>query len=68
MVEQGLGISIMPELLLKGHTENVCVKELETGMSRTIGLAVADTSRQSPCVESFAAHIKQWIGRRYPAI
>jgi len=66
MVEQGLGMSIMPELLLKGRTENVRVMELETGMSRTIGLAIADTSKQSPCVESFAAHIKHWISRRYP--
>lgn len=65
MVEQGLGISIMPELLLKGHAENVRVMEIEGGMKRTIGLAVPQASTGSPSVQSFAAHILRWVRARY---
>ena len=65
MVEQGLGVSIMPELLLKGHTDNVCVREIEGGMTRTIGLAVSSASGISPSVQSFAEHIRRWIKERY---
>lgn len=61
MVEQGLGVSIMPELLLKGRTEKVRITEIEGGMKRTIGLAVAQASKNSPCVQSFAAHIGAWV-------
>jgi len=65
MVEQGLGVSIMPELLLKGHTDHVCVKEIEGGMTRTIGLAVSSASASSPSVQSFAEHICRWVQARY---
>lgn len=65
MVEQGLGISIMPELLLKGHTEHVSVKEISGGMTRTIGLAVSAASLASPSVKSFAEHICKWVKERY---
>lgn len=36
MVEQGLGVSIMPELLLSGRSDNVRVMELTPPASRTI--------------------------------
>ena len=41
MVEQGLGVSIMPELLLKGRHDRVKVLPLQPEAVRTIGLAVA---------------------------
>ncbi len=65
MVEQGLGISIMPELLLQGHTEKVCVMPLENGAARTIGLAISNASRHNPFVDCFAKHIQSWLVARY---
>ena len=64
MVEQGLGISIMPELLLQGHDSNVCAIPLENGATRTIGLAVANASRGDLCVRLFAEHIRNWLKSR----
>lgn len=61
MVEQGLGVSIMPELLLEGRTGGVCVRPIEGGMKRTIGLAVADAGKNSPAVQSVAAYIRDWV-------
>ena len=61
MVEQGLGVSIMPELLLKGHTDKVAVREIENSVTRTIGLAVSAANSASPSVQSFAEHIRNWV-------
>ena len=54
MVEQGLGIAIMPELLLRGRTENIAALELKPQASRTIALAVTEQGQQSPAARMFA--------------
>ena len=65
MVEQGLGISIMPELLLKNHTDNVVAMELVPKASRLIGLAIPNASRTSPATRSFADCVVSWIKHHY---
>ena len=65
MVEQGLGVSIMPELLLQNHTDNVVVLELVPKASRLIGLAIPNASRTSPATRSFADCVVDWIKGRY---
>lgn len=61
MVEQGLGISIMPELLLKDRHDNIEVRELVPPGKRTIGLAITETSRNSPATRRFADYIIDWV-------
>lgn len=61
MVEQGLGISIMPELLLKGRHDNIKVLELVPPAKRTIGLAIPDASRDSPATKRFAEYVLKWL-------
>lgn len=61
MVEQGLGISIMPELLLKQRTENVVTMELVPKASRLIGIAIANASKNSPATRSFVEFVVEWI-------
>ncbi|MCQ2452603.1 MAG: LysR family transcriptional regulator [Oscillospiraceae bacterium] len=61
MVREGLGISIMPELLLRGQISGVAVRRLTPPVSRTIALAVAGSRRNIPAVKSFAACVTQWI-------
>lgn len=65
MVEQGLGISIMPELLLQRQTENVVTMELVPRASRLIGLAIPRVSQNSPATRSFADFVVEWIRERY---
>jgi DNA-binding transcriptional LysR family regulator len=64
MVEAGLGVSIMPELLLKGHSDGVATVEIEGAGRRTIGLAVSSAGAGQPCVESFADFVGSWVLRR----
>ena len=61
MVEQGLGISIMPELLLKGRHDNVEIKELVPPSKRIIGLAIPETSKASPATRKFADYLIKWV-------
>ena len=63
MVENGLGVSIMPELLLRGRTANIKVLELETRPTRTIALAVPSISMESPCAARFAEYVKNWVAQ-----
>ena len=63
MVEAGLGVSIMPELLLEGHSGGIATVEIEGAQKRTIGLAVSAAGAGNPCVEGFARFVQQWVGR-----
>ena len=66
MVESGLGISIMPKLLLKGRTDNVCALPLLPPSSRCIALAIPNRESASPAAQSFARHVTEWINEKYP--
>lgn len=63
MVENGLGISIMPELLLQGHHSNVVTRPTFPGVQRVIALAVPDSAEFSPAVQAFALHVRKWVSR-----
>ena len=65
MVEQGLGVSIMPELLLQERADRVVTMELVPRASRLIGLAVPPVSRSSPATRSFVDFVVAWIKERY---
>lgn len=60
MVEQGLGVSIVPELLLRGRRENLVVRPLEPRASRTIALALPEGGTL-PVVEAFARTAAEWV-------
>jgi len=65
MVEQGLGISIMPQLLLEGHSEGIHTAQIEGGKKRTIGLAVSPSGMKNPCVKSFVEYASRFVSDRY---
>lgn len=65
MVEQGMGISIMPELLLEGRQYNVKALALIPPVSRTIAMAVTSLSQPGPATRCFADYILKWIEKHY---
>lgn len=67
MVENGLGISIMPQLLLKDRADNVRIMELDPAAARTIALAVSEEGERLPAAQSFAEHICGWVTRHAEA-
>ncbi len=65
MVENGLGISIVPELLLKSQSRQLKALELSPPAKRTIALAIPDSERASPAAQSFSEHICSWVAGYY---
>lgn len=61
MVEQGLGISIMPELLLKGRHDNVQILPLIPEAKRTIGIAIAAGGKAGPATRRFADTVVDYV-------
>ena len=65
MVEQGLGVSIMPKLLLAGASrERVVTRPLSPAAARPIVLAPAPGGKLSPAAQSFADHIVEWLAQQ----
>ncbi|MDO5546563.1 MAG: LysR substrate-binding domain-containing protein [Eubacteriales bacterium] len=60
MVEQGLGISIVPQLLIRGRTQNLEVRPLIPRASRTIALAIPG-GEALPVVRIFAETAVDWL-------
>lgn len=61
MVARGLGVSIMPELLVSGRAEDVALRPLEPAASRTLALAVAAGDRAGPATRKFAEFAREWV-------
>lgn len=61
MVEHGLGMSIMPELLLKGRKDDIISMPLVPEAKRTIGLAVAASEKAGPAVRRFVDYIMNFV-------
>lgn len=58
MVESGLGISILPQLILKRIPYRIVAKELDVPAYRKIGLAVRDKKSVSLAVKRFLDYIE----------
>ncbi|WP_455951450.1 LysR family transcriptional regulator substrate-binding protein [Eubacterium sp.] len=58
MVEQGLGISILPKLILKRIPYDVVVKPLDKSAYRTVGIAVKSKKGTSAALKKFLEYIE----------
>lgn len=58
MVENGLGISILPELVLRRTPYHIVTKELDVPAYRSIGLALRDKKTASLAVKRFLEYVK----------
>lgn len=61
MVSQGLGVSIMPKLLLRGHEENIEIRRLDPPTHRTLALAIPAGDRTGPAARRFAEFAVTWV-------
>ncbi len=61
MVEQGLGVSIVPRLLIAGRSDKVAVRSLEPAASRTIALAMPVGKDVGIAAELFMQYAAQWV-------
>lgn len=61
MVENGLGISILPEMVITRQNHNVAMLELEERSFRSLGIAVNSLKYASPATRRFLAHVQAWL-------
>lgn len=61
MVENGLGICLVPELLLGKRQANVRVMELDPPAFRTIALAVSYEAQATEAVRQLKQYIIEWV-------
>lgn len=61
MVEAGLGISILPELLLGTHRGPRCIASAGAGPVPTLGMGWPCRNTASPAVRNFAAYVQAYV-------
>jgi DNA-binding transcriptional LysR family regulator len=61
MVEKGLGISILPELVTRRQNHNVAMLELEERSFRSLGIAVSSMKYASPATRRFLKYVQTWV-------
>ena len=60
MVENGLGISILPELVLRGQHRNIRLIGFEESKYRSLGIAVNSLKHVSPATKRFLDYVKKY--------
>jgi len=63
MVENGLGLSVVPELLLKNHMQNVVAINIDPEFTRTLIMGVASVKELSPAAAKFIYYVNDFIKR-----
>lgn len=61
MVERGLGISILPGLVLSGQQRNIRLVELEEPFYRSLGIAVSSKEELSPAAKRFITYVQNYL-------
>lgn len=57
MVSEGLGVSVLPRLTVRGFGEGVRTKPLVPKLSRTLSLCYLSRRRREPLIRDFADHL-----------
>ena len=57
MVEKGLGVSILPELILRRTPYHIAVRPLREPYYRPIGLAMKDRAHCTPAMRKFLEYL-----------
>ena len=61
MIESGLGVSILPELVVRSYHENVSVLPLSPEVSRKLGICVTSFDELSPACRRFCRYVRKTV-------
>lgn len=61
MVESGLGVSILPRLMLTGYSHNVAIRPLKPKVFRQLGISLPSRAQASPAALKFIEYIKNML-------
>lgn len=66
MVEHGLGVSILSQLVLQGRQDNVLALPLDPPASRHIGIALPSLEEATPVIRQFIDYSKRIVTAMHP--
>ena len=61
MVEAGLGVTILPKLVLESESADVCSRPFREHYFRTLGIAISEFGKSNKVTSTFIEQLKQWI-------
>ena len=61
MVSHGLGVSLLPELAIRGQTDRVEARPISTGAFRELGIAMVKGREPSPAMQRFISCVLECI-------
>lgn len=61
MVSQGLGVAILPELLLRNYSSDAVVLPLDPPQDRMLGMGVPQVKTASPVTRNFMRYIQRYV-------
>ncbi|MGI6177727.1 MAG: LysR family transcriptional regulator [Eubacterium sp.] len=61
MIEKGLGVSILPNMLVSKSSRNIAIRPLKSGESRTISIGVKSEQQLSGQTKEFIAFVREWV-------
>lgn len=65
MVAEGLGVSILPELLLRNYRSDAVAMPLAPEQHRVIGMGVPQLRAASPVTRNFMRYVQSYVRERY---
>lgn len=63
MVENGLGVSILPELVMRGWSGRAVTLPLKPGVTRELAICLPSFAEASPACKRFVAYVKKMVAR-----
>lgn len=64
MVAQGLGVSILPELLLRNYRNDAVAMPMEPAQYRILGMGVPQVRTASPVTRNFMRYVEDYVKER----
>ena len=64
MVTQGLGVSILSELLLRHYPNDAVALPMEPAQDRMLGMGVPQVKAASPVTRNFMRYVEAFVKRR----
>lgn len=65
MVEQGLGVTILPQMIVYKTSRKIAVKPLKSSEERTLGLAVKNPEQLPLSTREFIRYTQDWVKKKY---
>ena len=63
MVTEGLGVSILPELLLKNYSHQAVALPINPAQERVLGMGVSQVKAVSPVTQNFMRYVEEYVKR-----